>query len=133
MCNGNAFGVFTTETFQLLDQYGDPFVVGGLTVQENISPGTESAMGMTFPTSGTKGWVTTVLPGTATTDGIGKFQDSPFGGCTGVATTEKFAQQYRVSYGGAWYYLQPTLDVTLYAGFASLVISTQLYTTQVFR
>ena len=92
-CAGAPYGAFATETFQVLDQNGNPMGVAGITVQENITNSYTWDGLLPIPTGGSNGWVPTTRPGPTTTSASGQFIDSPFGGCSSDAGTKDTMSQ----------------------------------------
>jgi len=131
-CRDTLFGAFATETFQILDQTGQAFAVGGLTVQEQLTnqvltiPGTGS-----FRYNDTA-WVSANRPPQSTTTD-GKFVDTPFGGCDTTPDVYTLTQQYRVQYNDQWYVLSPTLNIVMAQGLGTLSVTTQYYSFSVTR
>jgi len=100
-------GLFVDETFEVLDQYGKPFAVGGLTVQEKF--------------------------GATTTTPSGKFSDFPYGSCSSVlGLQDSFSQQYRVQFNGQWHTL-PWIYQSWVLGYHSLTNTNQFYSFTVTR
>ena len=100
------YGAFATETFQVLDQYGNPIDLAGLLVQEFIGPGIIIVDGFPVGTApASPGWVSTTRPGPTFTNASGQFIDSPFGSCSNLPDTYIFTQQYQVEDNGVWYLL----------------------------
>ena len=131
-CGTGVFGAFATETFQILDQNGQPLAVSGLTVEEEIVSQVELLDGVVIGVSGPTGWVPTTRPGPTTTNASGQFLDSPFGGCVGVpGVSSIIVQAYRVLYNGTWYYPSPTLFINLTLGLGSETVTATGFTSSV--
>src|SRR5690348_16614657 len=114
---GSALRRLCNRDLSNLGSVREPIALSGMTVQEYITNGVQIVGGVPYPSGGSNGWVPASNPGPTLTNAGGQFQDTPFGGCSSLASTDTQDQEYRVSYDGIWYNLQPVLDVTIYPGF----------------
>jgi RHS repeat-associated protein len=131
-CPNLPYGAYSQETFQILDQYGQPFQVGGLPVNETIRDGMVTTQFGSVPMTGPP----TVKPGNAynlPTSSDGLFLDYPFGGCGAIYNLHTFDQQYSVFYDGAWISLGPVFFVDQSEPLDTLSISTNYFAYTVTR